>query len=130
HTRFSRDWSSDVCSSDHAPAVEAAAVLPHRADDLADAPVAARQQALDDGRLPVVVPQADGAAVLLVAAQGVPEGAQAAVDGLVVALRGPLERGVRLGHEPADRHGAADVLAAGGLAPRLDDPPGRAGDRE
>ena len=33
-----------------------------------------------------------------------------------VELRGPLERRVRLGHEPADRDRAADVVAAGDLA--------------
>src|SRR5690606_36375379 len=38
-----------------APAVEAAAVLPHRADDLADPAVAARQQTLHDGGLALVV---------------------------------------------------------------------------
>src|SRR5690606_11657249 len=33
HTRFSRDWSSDVCSSDLGPASEAV-LQPHVADDL------------------------------------------------------------------------------------------------
>src|SRR5205823_6630706 len=104
-----------------APAVEAAPVLPDRLDDLADPAVAAGQQALDDGRLAVVVAQADGAAVLLVAAQRVLQRPQPPVDGLVVALGRPLERRVRLGHEPADRDRAADVAAAGRLAAHLDD---------
>ena len=51
-----------------APAVEAAAVLVDGADDRADPAVAAREQALDDAGLAVVVAEADRAAVLLVAA--------------------------------------------------------------
>src|SRR5690606_38604892 len=92
-----------------APAVEPAARLPHGADHLADAAVTTGQQALDDRRLAVVVAVPDRPAVLLVGAQRVAQHAQPPVDGLVVALRGPLERRVRLGHERADRHRAPDV---------------------
>ena len=85
----------------------------------------ARQQALDDRRLAVVVPVADRLAVAGVGAQRAAERPQPGVHRLVVALGGPLERRVRLGHEPADRHRAADVAAAGRLPARLDHLPGR-----
>src|SRR5690606_37310576 len=111
-----------------APAVETAAVLPDGADDGADPAVAARQQALPDGRLAVVVAVADGPAVLLVAAPPVAQHLEPSVDGLVVGLGGPLERGVRLGHEAADGDRAAVVARPGGLAARLDDLLGQVGD--
>src|SRR5690606_40495664 len=61
----------------------------------ADAAVAAGQQALDDAGLAVVVAEADGAAVLLVAADLVAQLAEAFVGLLGGELRGPLEGGVR-----------------------------------
>ena len=66
-----------------APAVEAAAVAPDLLDDRADAAVAAREQALDDAGLAVVVAEADRAAVLLVGADLVAQLLQPGVGGLV-----------------------------------------------
>ena len=113
-----------------APAVEAAAVAPHGLDDLADAAVTAREQALDDAGLAVVVAEPDGRAVALVGADRLAQLGQAGVGLLGAELRGPLERRVRLGHEAADRDGAADVAAARDLAAGLDDPLGELGDLE
>src|SRR5690606_21419427 len=95
-----------------APTVEATALGPHPPDHRADAPVAAGEQALDRGRLAVVVPEADRLGVLPVRADVVAQLAQPLVDDLPVLLRRPLERGVRLRHERADGHRAADVAAA------------------
>src|SRR5215470_6823268 len=92
-----------------APAVEPPAVLPDCPDHRGDAPIAAGQQPFDNGRLAVVVPVADRRPVAAVGAQRRPERPQPGVDGLVIALRGPLERGVRLGYETADRDRAPDV---------------------
>src|SRR5690606_32236928 len=107
-----------------APAVEPPAVAPDRLDDLGDATIAARQQSLHDAGATVVVPEADRPAVALVGLHRLAQLAQALVGGLPVQLGGPLERRVRLGHEPADRDGAPDVLATGHLAPGVDDPLG------
>src|SRR5690606_20118718 len=111
-----------------APAVEAAAVLVDRADHRADAAVAAGQQALDDAGLAVVVAEADGAAVLLVAADLVAQLAEAFVGLLGGELRGPLEGGVGLGDEAADGDRAADVVGAGDLAALGDHAGGHVGD--
>ena len=111
-----------------APAVEAAAVTPHGLDDGADAAVAAAQQALDDAGLAVVVAHADARTELLVGSDGVLELLEPLVRGLGRQLTAPLERRVRLRHEPADGDGAADVLAAAHLAPGLDDAARHVGD--
>src|SRR5690606_29829571 len=103
-----------------APAVEAAAVLVDRADDGTDAAVAPGEQALDDAGLAVVVAEADGAAVLLVAADLVAELGQPGVGLLGGELGRPLEGGVRLGDEAADGDRAADVVGAGDLTALLD----------
>ena len=120
--------SADVAGGDPAvvgevlaPAVEPAAVAPHRLDDPADPAVAAGQQSFDDARAAVVVAEADRPAVPLVGAHVVAQLLQPRVGGLPVELGRPLERRVRLGHEPADRDRAADVVAAGDLAALGDD---------
>src|SRR6478609_3454222 len=104
-----------------APAVEAAAVLVDGPDDGADPAVAAGEQALDDAGLAVVVAEADVLAELAVAADRVAQLGEPLVGGLGGQLRGPLERGVRLGDEAADRDRAADVVGAGDLAALGDD---------
>ena len=111
-----------------APAVEAAAVAPHLLDDPADAAVAAREQSLDGAGLAVVVAEADGAAEALVLTDRVAQLLQPLVGGLVVELGGPLEGGVRLRHEAADRDRAADVVATGDLTALGDHPLGEVGD--
>ena len=113
-----------------APAVEAAAVAPDGLEHPADPAVAAGQQALDLPGLAVVVPVADRLADLAVRADRVAEHLQPPVDRLDVGLTGPLERRVRLGHEAADRHRAADVVGAGRLAALADDGVGELGDLE
>src|ERR1017187_3355320 len=105
-----------------APALEPGTVLPGRPDDLRHPAVTAGQQSLDDRRPAVVVAEADRLAVGAVGAQQAAERAEPGIDRLVIALRGPLEGGVRLGHEAADGHRAADVTAPAGRAARLDDP--------
>ena len=110
------------------PAVEAAAVTPDRLDDAADPPVTAREQALDDPGLAVVVAEADRGADAPVGADRVAQLVQPGIGVLGAQLRGPLEGSVRLGHEAADRHRAADVVAAADLAPGLDDLLGELGD--
>src|SRR6476469_8341545 len=104
-----------------APAVEAAALAPDALDDPADPAVTAGQEAFDQARFAVVVTHADVAAQAAVGVHRVPQLAQPAVHRVRVALGGPLERRVRLGHEAADRDRAADVLAATGLPARADD---------
>src|SRR5579863_5250 len=111
-----------------APPVEPRAVPPRGLDDLAYPAVTPGQQAFDDAGLAVVVPEADGLGVAAVGAQRAAQLAQPLVDHLRRALGGPLERRVRLGHEGADRHRAADVAPAGRLPPRGDDPAGQLGD--
>jgi hypothetical protein len=53
------------------PPVEPAALPPHRLDDCPNATVAAREQALDDSRLAVVVAEADGGGIPAVGADRV-----------------------------------------------------------
>src|SRR4051794_39925082 len=98
------------------PAVEAAARAPYLLDDPADPTVTAGEQSLDDPGAAVVVAEPDRPPVPLVGADVLAELAEPFVGGLVVELRGPLERRVRLRHEAADRDGAPDVVAAGDLA--------------
>ena len=113
-----------------APPVEAAAVLPGRADDPANSAIAAGEQSFDLAGLAVVVAEPDRPGVPAVAADGFAQLGQPGVNGLVVALRRPLERRVRLGHERADRHRAPDVAMSGDLAPSVDDLLGQVGNRE
>ena len=77
-----------------------------------------------------MVAEADGGAVAPVGADRLAQLVEPRVGLLRAELGGPLERGVRLGHEPADRDGAADVAAAADLAARLDDALGHLGDLE
>ena len=111
-----------------APPVEAATVVVHRLDDFPHATVAAREQSLDDAGLAVVVAEADGLGELAVGADGVAQLGQSRVGLLVAELADPLERRVRLGHEPADRHRAANVARSGDLSARRDDLLGEVGD--
>src|SRR6516225_3591083 len=78
------------------PAVEPRAVPPRGQDYPAYPAVAARHQALDDARLPVVIPVTDRLAVRAVGAQRAAQRAQPRVHHLRRALRGPLEGRVRL----------------------------------
>ena len=82
----------------------------------ADAAVAAGEQSFDDAGLAVVVAEADGLAVLAVG-RGSPRAASpAGRRSSRVELGGPLERGVRLGHEPADATRCSGCpVAPGGL---------------
>ena len=111
-----------------APAVEPGAISPCGLDDSANATVTAGKQPFDDAGLAVVVAKPDGRCVAPVGPNRLPEDPQARIRLLGAELRAPLERGVRLGHEPADRHRAADVTLAADPAPGLDDPLGKVGD--
>ncbi len=77
-----------------------------------------------------MVAEADRAAVLLVAADLVAELGQAGVRLLGGELGRPLEGGVGLGDEAADRDRAADVVRAGDLAALLDHVRRHVGDLE
>src|SRR6266516_1249973 len=112
------------------PTVEAGAIFPHGLDHLRYPAVTAREETLDDRRLAPVVTVTDAAPVARVAAQRAAERREPTVYCAGAALRRPLERRVRLGHERADRHGAADVTAPGCLPARLDHVPGETGDGE
>src|SRR6266496_2044870 len=113
-----------------APAVESPTVAPYLLDHGADATIAAREQALDEGRLAVVVPHADVATERAIRIDGGAQLRQPAVHCGRTGLRRPLERRVRLGHESADRHGASDVATTGRLASGADHVVGHVGDLE
>src|SRR5947209_3813992 len=83
-----------------APPVEPRAVPPRRQDHAAHPAVTPGQQALDDPGLAVVIAEADRLGGGAVGADRAAERAQPGVDHLGSALRRPLERRVRLGHEP------------------------------
>src|SRR5260370_36619344 len=86
-----------------APPVEARAIPPRRQDHAAHPAVAPGHQALDDPGLPVVVAVADRLAVAAVRPQRAAERAQPGVHHLGRALRRPLKRRGRFGHEAAAR---------------------------
>src|ERR671920_1275047 len=90
-----------------APAVEPAALAPHPLDHPADPAVAAREQALDDARLAVVVAQPDRPADAAVGVDGLAEQPEPGVDRLGAGLPGPLERrGGGWGRTPPPNRGA------------------------
>src|SRR5450759_860041 len=111
-----------------APAVEPGAVTPCGLDDLADAAVTAGQKSFDDAGFAIVIAEPDGRGKPLVGPDLLAQLLQPRVGLRRAQLRAPLERGVRLGDEPADRDGAPDVTQAGDPSPGLDDPFGEVGD--
>src|SRR5581483_9045351 len=87
------------------PLLERAAGPPHPLDHRTDPAVAPAHDALREGR-PRIVPAQLGAAL----AEVVAEQPDLAGELLDRVLAEPLERGVRLGNEPADGRGAAGAL--------------------
>ena len=96
----------------------------------ADATIAATQQSFDDARLPIVVTETDGPAVLPITADRIAQLGQPGVHGFMITLRCPLERGMRLGHEPTDAHRAADISPSADLTTGGDHPLGQLRDRQ
>src|SRR5262245_61627442 len=106
-----------------APLLERAALPPDTLDDASDAPVAAAGDPLRERRRRVVPPQLHAGL-----AHGPAQQPDLAVELVDTVLAEPLERRVRLGHEPADRRRAARLLRV--PAADLDDVSRQLGDAE
>ena len=104
-----------------APSVETCAGPPRVLDHSAHASIPAREQTFHDSWLTVVIPKPNRFAVFTVRTNRILQFRQPSISALMIELRCPLERCVRLGYETTDAHRALDVASTGRLPTGFDD---------